>query len=298
MLGEQQNDGQQVVWGNSLKLLCNPNHELVRLAGRLDWSTLELRFAPLYSPIGRPSIPLRVMIGLLILSELRRFSDEDTVKEFCQNIYWQSFCGYETLTWEAPCHPTELGKFRQRIGPDGVEAILGWTIQHHQGEGSVQAEMVVIDSTVQEKNVTTPRDHKLYRKIAETVLTMAAQEGVVLRRSYRRVMKRLIMKLRTRNYPKAKRQAAKATRRLRTIAGALLRDFLRKISDERRWVHEDLVARMRWVLLQEAGGLDTSTACMSRRRTALARARTAFNMSSAPRSPSPSIRTAASSSVP
>ena len=254
MLGEQTNDGQQVIWGNGLKLLCNPNHELVRLAAQLEWSVLELRFAPLYSPMGRPSIPLRVMIGLLILAELRKFSDEETVKEFCQNVYWQYFCGYEIMSWEAPCHPTELGKFRQRIGPDGVEAILAWTIAHHQRQGTVQTQLVVIDSTVQEKNITTPRDHKLYRTIAETVLGLAASEGIVLRRSYRRVMKRHLMQLRTRNYPKGRRAAAKATRRLRTIAGALLRDFSRKISDERRWVHEDLIARMRWVLVQRAGG--------------------------------------------
>jgi len=254
MLGNQKNDGQQAVWGNGLKLLCNPNHELVRLAERLDWKAMESRFSPLYSPIGRPSIPIRVMVGLLILAEMRHFSDEDTVKEFCQNIYWQYFCGYETLTWEAPCHPSELGKFRKRIGPEGVEAILGWTIQHHKDHGSVQSQMVVIDSTVQEKNVTTPRDHKLYRKIAETVLSLAATEGVILRRSYRRVIKRQIMKLRTRNFLKAKKQAARATRRLRTIAGALLRDFCRKIRDDRRWVHEELIARMKWILVQNAGG--------------------------------------------
>src|SRR5271154_6980942 len=236
MLGNQSNDGQQAVWGNGLKLLCNPNHELVRLAERLDWKAMESRFTPLYSPIGRPSIPLRVMVGLLVLAEMRHF------------------CDYETMTWDAPCHPSELGKFRKRIGPEGVEAILGWTIQHHQDQGSVQSQMVIIDSTVQEKNVTTPRDHKLYRKIAETVLSLAATESIVLRRSYRRVIKRQIMKLRTRNFPKAKKQAARATKRLRTIAGALLRDFCRKIRDDLRWVHEDLIARMKWILVQKAGG--------------------------------------------
>jgi IS5 family transposase len=254
MVGELPNDGQQVVWGNDLRLMCNPNHDLVRLANRLEWAQLELRFIPLYSPIGRPSIPLRVMIGLLILAEMRKFSDEEAVKEFCQNFYWQYFCGYETLTWEAPCHPTELGKFRQRIGPDGVEAILTWTVAHHQEKGNVQTKLVVIDSTVQEKNVTTPRDHKLYRKIAETILGLAAAEGVVLRRSYRRVIRRQVMQLRTGNFPKGRKRAARATRRLRTIAGALLRDFSRKVSPDRRWVHEDLIARMQWVLVQPAGG--------------------------------------------
>jgi hypothetical protein len=28
MLGNWKNDGQQAVWGNGLKLLCDPNHEL------------------------------------------------------------------------------------------------------------------------------------------------------------------------------------------------------------------------------------------------------------------------------
>lgn len=106
--------------------------------------------------------------------EFAHRSSPSTIRGFCQNSYWQYFCGYDTLTWEAPCHPSELGKFRKRIGPDGVDAILGWTIQHRKDHGSVQSQLVVINSTVQEKYVTTPRDHKLYRKIAEIVLSLAA----------------------------------------------------------------------------------------------------------------------------
>jgi IS5 family transposase len=254
MVGELSSDGQQQVWGNDLELMCNPNHELVTLAKRLKWSDLELQFLPLYAVNGRPSIPIRVMVGLLILAEMRHFSDEEAVKEFCQNVYWQFFCGYKTMSWEVPCHPTELGKFRKRIGPDGVERVLQWTVAHHQQQGSVQTKMVVIDSTVQEKNVTPPRDHKLYHRIAETVLAMAAAENICLRRSYRRVIKRHLMALRTRNFPRAKKQAARATRKLHTIAGALVRDFARKLSDDRRWEYEDDLARMQWILKQPLGG--------------------------------------------
>lgn len=87
--------------------------------------------------------------------------------------------------------------------------------------------MVIIEFTVQEKNITTPWDYKLYRRIAERPLALVASEGVVLRRSYRRTIRKQIMQLRTANIPRARKQARRAERRLKTIAGALLRDVQR-----------------------------------------------------------------------
>ena len=62
-----------------------------------------------------------------------------------------------------PCDPSELTHFRKRIGTDGAERILASTIDLH-GEKAKEKE-VVVDTTVQEKNITFPTDTKLAAKI-------------------------------------------------------------------------------------------------------------------------------------
>ncbi len=71
MLGKLPSESQQSVFSPSLEVMLNPNHELVTLAKRLDWDRLEARFAGLYATEGRPSIPIRVMVSLLLLQRLK-----------------------------------------------------------------------------------------------------------------------------------------------------------------------------------------------------------------------------------
>jgi hypothetical protein len=68
------------------------------------------------------------------------------------NIYFQAFCGVEQFQWEFPCDPTDLTYFRGRIGEQCVEKIFQASVRIH-GE-SAQEKEVVIDTTVQEKNIT------------------------------------------------------------------------------------------------------------------------------------------------
>ena len=59
--------------------------------------------------------------------------------------------------------PSDLVYFRQRIGEQGVAFILAVSAQLHGARA--QEREVVVDSTVQEKNVTYPVDTKQYRKL-------------------------------------------------------------------------------------------------------------------------------------
>jgi IS5 family transposase len=43
----------------------NPEYELCKLAKKIDWTSLEKEFEPLYGTVGRPSIPIRTIVGLL-----------------------------------------------------------------------------------------------------------------------------------------------------------------------------------------------------------------------------------------
>lgn len=129
--------------------------------------------------------------------------------------------------WEFPCHPTDLVYFRKRIGEEGVKEILKVSIELH-GKKANEAE-VLVDTTVQEKNITFPTDTKLYKRVIEQCVSIAGKEGITLRQSYKRTTKKLMLAQRFRNHPKNRKKALAAQRKLKTIAGRLLRELERKL---------------------------------------------------------------------
>jgi transposase, IS5 family len=59
-----------------LEQIINMKHELVQLAGKLDWAWIDGEIAPLYSDQGRPGTETRFVIGLLLLKHIYGLSDE------------------------------------------------------------------------------------------------------------------------------------------------------------------------------------------------------------------------------
>ncbi len=46
---------------------------------------------------GQPPKPIRLMVGLLMLSHIAGLSEEATVAPWVENPDWQFFCGYDHL---------------------------------------------------------------------------------------------------------------------------------------------------------------------------------------------------------
>ena len=100
---------------------------------------------------------------------------------------------------------------------------------------------MVIDTTVQEKNITFPTDTKLRVKVISRCWKLAAEEGLSLRRSYRRELKKTLRIIRFSKSQKDKKQVTAAIRRLKTMANALLRDVMRKLPESSLTArHEEL----------------------------------------------------------
>ena len=59
-----------------LDQIIDLKHELVQLAGKIDWSWIDHEIAPLYSENGRPGIETRFMIGLLLRKHIYGLSEE------------------------------------------------------------------------------------------------------------------------------------------------------------------------------------------------------------------------------
>jgi IS5 family transposase len=213
----------------------DPRHHLLGLAKAIPWQIFEDSFRPLYAASGRPAKPVRLMVGLLILKQLENLSDERVVEIWVQNPYFQAFCGQQRFTWKLPCDPSELTYFRRRIGEGGVRKIFEVSVTLHGDKA--KEEEVVVDSTVQEKNITFPTDTKLLTKIVMRCHIMAKLEDVKLRRSYQREVKKLLRIIRFKSKGRKQGEAQRAVRRLRTIAGVLIRDMRRKLSPEALEIH-------------------------------------------------------------
>ena len=220
-----------------LERQLDPRNALFRLARAMDWSVFEKEFRPLYCTEGRPALPIRRLVGLLMLKSLRNLSDEEVVVFWSENPYAQDFCGERELQWGFPCDASELTHFRKRIGTGGAEKILAATIKLH-GERAKEKE-VVVDTTVQEKNITFPTDTKLAAKIVRGGVKMARRHGVKLRQSFERTVPKLLAAQRGRRTKGGADRARKAARRLKTIAGRVVRQLDAAVSQEsrdRRWV--------------------------------------------------------------
>lgn len=233
---------------------------MYQLAQKLPWTAIEKDFEGYYSKLGQPAKPTRLMVGLLMLKQLENLSDEGAVERWCENPYrraapYQFFCGMATFQWQLPCHPTDLVYFRKRIGKQGAEKLLFYSLHIHPQEARI-VEQVLLDTTVQEKNITAaatayPTDAKLAIRVIDKCRKIAAKESVELRQSYRRVVKRHLLNQRFATHPKYRKKARASLRSLKTIAGRLIRELRRKLPTDSLIYYRTDLQRFERVIRQQ-----------------------------------------------
>jgi len=206
--------------------LVHPEHKLCLLAKQIDWASLEKEFAPLYGKVGRPSIPIRTIVGLLLLKQMYNLGDETVLERYLENPYWQHFCGEVYFQYTFPFDPSDFVHFRHRIGPEGMKKIFKQSIDLFDKD-FIRREVkeVRVDTTVQEKNITFPTDRKLTEKVIEQCKRIAEKEGILLKRTYEREIRKLKHQLRFARKPKNMKQHRKAQVRLSRIACKIYRNM-------------------------------------------------------------------------
>lgn len=218
-----------------LELAIDMDHELVRLAKVINWDAITTEFRPMYCPDnGRPAVPTRLMAGLQLLKHTFQLSDELVVARWVENPYWQFFCGEEFFRHTFPIHPTQMTRWRQRIGEKGVERLLQITIEAGKATRTItdkSLDKVIVDTTVQPKAIQHPTDARLYRQVHRAMLRIAEKEGLTLRQSYRLVMERAFRKHGGHAKARQFKRARKVLRSLKTMAGRVMRDVERKLDD-------------------------------------------------------------------
>lgn len=238
-----------------LDLALDMDHELVRLAETINWDAIATEFRPMYCPDnGRPAVPTRLMAGLQFLKHTFNLSDEQVVMRWIENPYWQFFCGEEFFRHKLPINPSQMTRWRQRIGEKGVEKLLQITIEAGKATKTITEqsfEKVIVDTTVQPKAIQHPTDARLYRKVHAAMLRIAEQEGLDLRQSYRKLMERAFRKhgghMKAKHYKRAK----PILRSLKTMAGRVLRDVERKLDAEAFERHKGAMLLSELVLTQK-----------------------------------------------
>ncbi len=111
------------------------------------------------------------MVGMLYLKNMFNMSDETVVARWIENPYWQYFTGEQYFQTQQPFDPSEFVHFRKRMGQEGMEKIMSYTVKIHKG--ALCEKEVHVDSTVQPKNITFPTDAKLAKKIIDNCLKIS-----------------------------------------------------------------------------------------------------------------------------
>lgn len=90
----------------ALESFIDMNHELVLLSKQIDWEAVESEFAEYYcADNGRPSVPIRKMVGMLLLKNIYNLSDEGVVARWMENPYMQYFTGEKVFQKRAGIEP-------------------------------------------------------------------------------------------------------------------------------------------------------------------------------------------------
>jgi IS5 family transposase len=140
------------------------------------------------------------------------------------------------------------------MGEERVAALLQESLAVAVKAGAMKPQdtrRVIVDTTVQPKNVMFPTDAKLLNRARERLVRLAKKVGLDLRQSYVRVGKRALIGHQRYAHAKQFKRAGKALRKLGTYLGRVMRDIRRQIRGE-----EDLEALFRWPLHQASTVLE------------------------------------------
>jgi IS5 family transposase len=219
-----------------LDQIINMRHELVRLAQTIDWDGLDAFAAERFSPVGRPGVGTRFMMGLLLLKAIYGLSDEAVCDRWVENPYFQYFTGEAFFAHAFPHERSDLSHWRKRLGGK-LDGLLAESLRVAEKVGALKKSdlsRVTVDTTVQPKAVTFPTDAKLLATAIAKLGDLAKAEGVRLRQSYVRLAKRSAIMAGRYIHAKQFNRSRRELKFLRTRLGRLIRDIRRRTSGDER----------------------------------------------------------------
>src|ERR1700692_1288443 len=230
---ERRETGEQDLFRSRLDQIIDMEHPLAKLARTVDWRFLEGRFGEVYTDDpGHPPLPTRLMAGLAILKHTYDLSDEVLCERWVENPYFQYFCGEEFFQHRLVFDRSSLTRWRNRMGEERLQALLQESLSVATMTKAIkpsELSQVIVDTTVQPKNVMFPTDAKLLNRAREKLVRLAKLRWVDLRQSYTRVGKFALIQHQRYAHAKQFKRANRMLKKLRTYLGRVIRDITRKI---------------------------------------------------------------------
>ena len=128
-----------------------------------------------------------------------------------------------------------MTRWRQRMGDERLQALLQESLSvavRSKAAKPSDFRRVIVDTTVQEKNIAYPTDAKLIHRARARLVRQARAEGIDLRQSYSRIGKKALIAHQRYAHAKQFKRACKQLRKLKTYLGRTIRDIRRKIGEE------------------------------------------------------------------
>ncbi len=135
MKGKAPDQSELNLFEPSLRQVVSKDNPLRVLAESFPWSEIDAEYSKLYSDRGAPAKPVRLMAGLLVLKHIFNASDEGIVAEWAGDPCFQFFCGGNVFIDRAPCDPSDLPRFRKRIGKERHDGLIGTAEQLKERAG-------------------------------------------------------------------------------------------------------------------------------------------------------------------
>jgi IS5 family transposase len=159
-----------------LDQIIDMKHELVQLAGKVDWEWIDEQIAPLYSVNGRPAIETRFMLGLLLLKHIYGLSDEGVCEHWVHDASFQYFRVFPARIPARALRPEPLAQAARRqagalVSREYTGALRGNDLQR-----------VTVDTTVQPKAITFPTDAKLLHAAIKHTMRLWCLTGACIPR--------------------------------------------------------------------------------------------------------------------
>ena len=235
---------QERLFDERLSIKLNPKNKLYKLRDLVNWSELEARALPNIEikQFGRNKKDHRVMLALSMLQAMYNGSDSFTEEELKENIYWQYFCGYEYLQKDLDVSEATIRRFRNDLGEEGYNEILKELLRIGLKVGALKKkdlESVIIDTTVQIKNIKHPHDVYLMETAREKVVDLCKRLGIPLNETYAKTFKYKMIKLWKYKEDSKARQRRKIMISLKVRLGRLIRICQRGIEKSKLELSEE-----------------------------------------------------------
>ena len=235
---------QERLFDERLSIKLNPKNKLYKLRDLVNWSELEAGALPNIEikQFGRNKKDHRVMLALSMLQAMYNGSDSFTEEELKENIYWQYFCGYEYLQQDLDVSEATIRRFRNDLGEDGYNEILKELLRIGLKVGALKKkdlESVIIDTTVQIKNIKHPHDVYLMETAREKVVDLCKRLGIPLNETYAKTFKYKTIKLWKYKEDSKARQRRKIMISLKVRLGRLIRICQRAIEKSKLELSEE-----------------------------------------------------------